>query len=403
MTQTKSKLLAVPGIDFDRSYAGTQYLLEELCAAFDVTACIFTEKKTQDWYRRLPIPCRIWPFQGSFWNAGRLRLMSKMFRLYVLARMLASRYVLITESAYLREAALAKKLRGRRMVLVQFCQELFLFEEWPAAWTWSATQKKWGHVPDIVIDVDPFRARIRKEYYRLKKLPHVLRNTLPHRQLPPRAPSGRLWELAETFPPPAGAPILVYTGGIFEDKPFNRIVDAVAGLKRNVFLLAFCTGPDALIQHYRNYAATQLAPGSFCLHRAISREQLRASLWEADVGIVDYSYAAIPTQNQRYCAPTKLYEYMACGLAILGSNNDSLRDVIEREGIGLCARGDAPADLTCALGEMLRQDLPAMKARAREAFATRYSYETACVDEVRQIAEEMRRLDPGARDGGEPE
>ena len=203
MTPPRSKLLVVPGIDFDRSYAGTQYLLEELSATFDVTACIFTEKQTAVWYRRLPIRCRIWPFLGTIWNVGRLRLMSKMFRLYVLARMLVSRYVLITESAYLREAALAKKLRGRRMVLVQFCQELFLFEEWPAAWTWSATQKKWGHVPDIVVDVDPFRARIRKEYYRLGKMPYVLRNTLPSRQLPPRAPPGRLWELAETPPPPS--------------------------------------------------------------------------------------------------------------------------------------------------------------------------------------------------------
>lgn len=397
MTPPKSKLLVVPGIDFDRSYAGTQYLLEELSATFDVTACIFTEKQTAVWYRRLPIRCRIWPFLGTIWNVGRLRLMSKMFRLYVLARMLVSRYVLITESAYLREAALAKKLRGRRMVLVQFCQELFLFEEWPAAWTWSATQKKWGHVPDIVVDVDPFRARIRKEYYRLGKMPYVLRNTLPSRQLPPRAPPGRLWELAETPPPPAGTSILVYTGGIFEDKPFDRIVDAVAGLKRSVFLLAFCTGPDALIQRYRDYAATRLAPGRFHLHRAIPREELRASLWEADIGIVDYCYTAIPTQNQRYCAPTKLYEYMACGLAILGSDNESLRAVIEREGIGSCARGDAPTDLSCALEEMLRQDVAAMKSRARAVFEARYSYEKACVDEVRRIAAELQQL--GRRGG----
>ena len=105
--------------------------------------------------------------------------------------------------------------------------------------------------------------------------------------------------------------------------------------------------------------------------------------------------------NQKYCAPTKLYEFMACGLAVLGSDNESLRGIIEREGIGLCARGDAPKDLARALEEMLRGGVADMKNRAGAVFAERYSYETACEDEVRRIADEMRRGrgGPGAAAG----
>ena len=275
------------------------------------------------------------------------------------------------------------------MVLTQFCQELFLPEEYPKD-RWPATQKRFARVPDIVIDVDPFRAKIRMEYYGLAHAPFVLRNTFPLSQMPPRAPRGRLWELAGIPPPPEGMPVLVHAGGVGREKPFDRIIDAVAALDRPVFLLAFCTATEEKIQRFRDYAAQKLKPGRFHLGPTVSREQLRASLWEADVGVVDYTFSVEPTVNQKYCAPTKLYEFMACGLAILGSNNDSLRDVIEREGIGRCAAGDAPRDLADALGRLLDSGAEEMKRKAQAMFADRYSYESACEAEVRNIAQAMR-------------
>lgn len=315
--------------------------------------------------------------------------MSKVFRIGIFFRMLFARQLLITETTYLREAAWAKKIRGRRMVLTQFCQELFLPEEYPRD-RWPATQKRLARVPDIVIDVDPFRAKIRKEYYGLAQTPYVLRNTFPLTQMPPRAPRGRLWQLAGISPPPAGMPVLVHAGGVGREKPFDRIIDAVAALDRPVFLLAFCTATEEKIQYFRDYAVQKLKPGRFHLGPTVPREQLRASLWEADVGVVDYTFSVEPTVNQKYCAPTKLYEFMACGLAILGSNNDSLRDVIEREGIGRCAAGDTPRDLADALDRLLDSGAEEMKRKAGEVFAERYSYETACEAEVRNIAKAMR-------------
>ena len=402
MAPRKDQLVAVAGTDFDRSYTGTLHLLESLAAEFDVEAHVFTDVGRGGWYARLPFACRAFPFRGSVWDGGRLKLMSKLFRVFIGLRMLFARRVLITETAYLREAALAKKIKGRRLVLVQFCQELALPEEYPHD-RWPRTQKRWARVPDVVIDVDPLRAKVRAEYYGLRQTPYVLRNTLALAQLPPRAPAGGLWALAGIAPPPPGLPVLVHAGGVVREKPFERIIDAVAALPEPVFLLAFCSAPAADIQRLRDYAAGKLRPDRFHLHPAVAREALRASWWEADVGVVDYAFSVEPTLNQKFCAPTKLYEFMACGLAVLGSDNESLRAIVEREGIGVCARGDAPADLARALGELLRQDLPAMKARAREIFAARYSYETTCADEVRRIAADMRRLERGAREGGEPE
>ena len=347
MRNRKPKLLVVVGIDFDRSYAGTQYLLEHLAERFQIVLCAYTDAQSGRWYRQLPFSRHVFPFRDSVWDGGRLRLMSKAFRALVFLRMLFARTVLVTETAYLREAAWAKIIRGSRMVLAQFCQELYFTEEYPLG-RWPATQKRYARLPDVVIDVDPFRAQIRAEYYGLPQTPYVLRNTFPLAQLPPPAPPGTLWKLAGIAPPPPGLPVLVHAGGVGREKPFDRVIEAVASLDHPVFLLAFCTATEEKIQHYRDLAVRKLKPGYFHLGPTIPRERLRASLWEADVGVVDYTFSVEPTVNQRHCAPTKLYEYMACGLAILGSNNDSLRAVIERAEIGRCAQGDAPRDLSRA-------------------------------------------------------
>lgn len=396
MRNHKPKLLVVVGIDFDRSYAGTQYLLEHLAERFQIVLCAYTDAHSGRWYRQLPFSRHVFPFRDSVWDGGRLRLMSKAFRAFVFLRMLFARTVLVTETAYLREAAWAKNIRGSRMVLAQFCQELYFTEEYPLG-RWPATQKRYARAPDVVIDVDPFRAAIRAEYYGLPRIPHVLRNTFPLAQLPPRAPPGTLWKLAGIAPPPVGGAIVVHAGGVGREKPFDRIIDAVAMLKSPPFLLAFCTATEETIQRFRVLAAEKLGPGRFHLGPTVSREELRASLWEADVGVVDYTYAVEPTVNQKYCAPTKLYEFMACGLAVWGSNNDSLRDVIEREGLGRCAAGDDPRDLAVALEALLASDLAAQKERARTMFAEKYSYEKVCEGTVRHIIADM--LAPACKHG----
>lgn len=399
MAARKDTLVAVAGTDFDRSYAGTLHLLEHLAAEFDVEAYVFTDAGRVEGYARLPFACRAVALSGSIWDGGRLKWMSKLFRIFIALRMLFARRVLITETTYLREAALAKKIKGRRLVLVQFCQELALPEEYPHD-RWPQVQKRLARVPDVVVDVDPLRAAARAEYYGLRQTPYVLRNTIARSQLPPPAPAGSLWALAGIAPPSPGLPVLVHAGGVVREKPLERVIDAVAAAAQPAFLLAFCSASEADVARLRGYAASKLPSDRFHLRSAVSRDALRASWWEADVGVVDYAFSVEPTLNQKYCAPTKLYEFMACGLAVLGSDNESLRTVVEGEGIGRCARGESPADLARALDELLRQDLPAMKARARTVFAERYSYEKTCADEVRRIVAEMRRLERRGRDGG---
>ena len=391
MARLREKLIAVIGADFDQAYSGTQYLLEYLNATFDVHAYVFANARHRQWYAQLPFRCHVMAFHDKRWHGWHARLMFRLFRLGMQVRMLFAHRVLITDAFCLREAARAKKVKGHRMVLVQFCQELALPEDYPDE-KWPRVQKQSAQVPDIVIDVDPLRAKARMSYYGLAHMPYVLRNTFPRSRMPPRAAPGRLWSLAGIPPPMSGVPVLVHAGGVGREKPFERIIDAVAVVKVPVYLLAFCMTSAEKLQNLREYARQKLSPDSFHFCQSVTREELRGSLWEADIGVVDYAFSVEPTVNQRYCAPTKLYEFMACGLAVVGSDNESLRNIIEAEGLGRCARGDAPRDLAQALTEMIRTGVEKMRYNAETAFAMRYSYEAICADVVQRVAAEIQSI-----------
>ncbi|MBC8478253.1 glycosyltransferase, partial [bacterium] len=112
------------------------------------------------------------------------------------------------------------------------------------------------------------------------------------------------------------------------------------------------------------------------------------ALGEADIGVIDYAYRVEPTLNQKYCAPTKLFEFMACGLALLGSANDSLYSIIVEHEIGACATDDSIEALAAALNKLLRytaNDLQSVKARARRVFAEKFSYEKCCSEPLREL------------------
>jgi glycosyltransferase involved in cell wall biosynthesis len=298
--------------------------------------------------------------------------------------MLFASQVLITESTYLLEAALVKRIKGKKFLLIQFSQELHLPEEYSGL-KMAKIYEIFAQVPDIVVDVEPNRARVRKERFGLKTLPVVLPNTIPFKALPGKAPSGTLAALAglTSF---HDLPVLLHMGGLGREKPLERVIDAVFFADAPVFFLAFCNGPNEQIQALQAYAASKLLADRFRILQGMPRDTLLASAWEADIGVIDYTYSVQPSTNQKYCAPTKLYEFMAIGLAVLGSNNDSLKEVVEKENIGICAGGDHVEDLGVALRQLLndREDLHSMKDRARKTFAERYSYERLCTSAINE-------------------
>lgn len=385
MTNIRSKkILIIPGTDFLRAYSGTLYLIKSLQhAEVTINIWIRCSKEDSEEYAKLKFPCKIFIKKNTqilFFD----RISSFTFKILIFLRMLIAKQVIITESTYLREAALVKKIKGNFIKLIQFCQELHIPEEYPG-WKLATLYEKYAQVPDMVIDVEPNRARIRKERFRLKAQPIVLFNTIPIDNLPLKAPIGTLALLAD-IPLTNSLPILLHMGGIGVEKPLERVIDAIAYSKSNIFFVAFCNGPINQIEELRKYAESKLVTNCYRILQAKPREILLASAWEADIGIIDYAFSVQPSSNQRFCAPTKLYEFLALGLAVLCSSNESLKNIVENERVGICSATDKIEDLGIALRNLInaQNELPAMKIRAKKVFIEKYSYDKLCYSVINE-------------------
>jgi glycosyltransferase involved in cell wall biosynthesis len=153
--------------------------------------------------------------------------------------------------------------------------------------------------------------------------------------------------------------------------------------------LAFCATTQKRYDEALAYAGQKLKHGTYKIFKRVKRSDLLPVLSQADVGIVDYPYSLEKTWNQKFCAPTKLYEYLAAGLAVVGSDNDSLRKVVENNKAGVCAKSDSVESLASAIDEVLSSEvtLRIMKGNAKHVFGEKYSYEKCCYPVVAQIAQ----------------
>jgi glycosyltransferase involved in cell wall biosynthesis len=350
--KNNSKILFLAGTEFLRTYSGTLYLIETLIKKkFDLTVYVRCKAKKKKEYEELPFRC--YP---------------------------------ITEHPFLREVKWAKRFNNR-MKLVQFCQELYIPEEEPGNHI-AHFYSRYACVPDLVIDVEPNRAGLRQRLFGLKETPLVLPNSLPTSAVPPRAHRGKLAELAGT-PLPDDVPIVLYTGGIGKEKPLERVIDVISMAMLPVYFLSFCNASEYDISKLIDYARAKLPFGNFRIRSSIKKEVLLASTWEADIGVIDYSYSIEPSSNQKFCAPTKLYEYMASGLAILGSNNKSLKDIIEKEGIGCCSKDDTVLSMANALNSLI-EDIERLKQinhRSESLYHYKYCYEKLCKKQISKICD----------------
>ena len=379
------KLLVIPSQEFSTTYSGTRYLLSELSKrGVFVTVFLRVPPERMSQYAGVPFKIDFFTWWSPCWPKWKRVISILYYRILILFRLMRARAVLLTESLYLPEVTFVKRLRPS-MCFIQYCQELHIPEEYPQLW--SAKQYgKYAHIADLVLDVEPHRAQIRKQRFSLRSLPIVIRNTLPYNLI---SHDGSFSELTGCEIP-KDRPIVLYAGGIGVEKPFSRIIHAIAAQKGCCRLVAFCATTPGLLWDAQAQAAKSLPKGSYLISGGVNHDSLIRAMHEADIGLVDYSYSIEPTTNQKFCAPTKLYEYLAAGLAVVGSNNESLREVIENNHVGFCAETDSDASFAEALTRVIA-NVDEMRARAANVFREKYSYEKCCIPAVDEIYEWLKK------------
>lgn len=280
----------------------------------------------------------------------------------------------------LREG-MAFKRRHPGKVLIEYAAELGRPDE-PVAFATDRLEPydRCAGAPDMVIDVEPHRAAIRKQRLRIPGDVFVIPNTLPKSALPPRAPPGALDRIAGVILP-KDKRIVLLTGPV-TGTTIGEVSAMLPATSDRVFLLWMAAGSNANIEEGRTALAATAAKDRFHICQGVPRPTLLAAIHEADVGLVVYSYRSYPTENQQFAAPGKLYEYIATGLPVVSYGNPSIRAVVEEYGLGTCAEEDTPESLGRAIDALLdRPDFASLRRHVATVFT-----ETLCYDELSREA-----------------
>ncbi|HEY6653612.1 MAG TPA: glycosyltransferase [Solirubrobacterales bacterium] len=221
-----------------------------------------------------------------------------------------------------------------------------------ARWWLLACESLFVRCAHETITASPGYAEVMSHRYRTKP-PRVIRNIPESDRLP-------------DAPVPNGDPTAVYVGALTTGRGLEISIKALAHLSKVRLRLV---GPG----HARYRAdLADLAHAEGVAERveftgAVSPEELLSEIAGASVGLALIQPVCL---SYRMSLPNKLFEYVAAGLPVLGSDLPAIGGLVSEYGIGLLAQPEDPADVATKLREMIRPERnEAFRAAARRAAA----------------------------------
>ena len=367
--EPKNNILLLAAVGFTKSYGGTLNLIRliESISSNSVKIRVRDDLENAVVYARIGVNVSIIPFRREQ-NVPIRRIRELFDQFTLLVHILRCNVLIITEERYLILAYIAKLLKPGLKVIC-FMQELHL----PSEYTYYKFKlyAKATKAFDLFIDVDEDRLSCRASEFSLPTRCAVLPNTVEKNQLLGETQSNALINYLCKYGKniDRDRPIVIYTGGVDATKPLDRILEAISLCNKSFSFVAFCNADPKTIERLQRLAVNKSdLRRSICVLPAISKEDLMLLLPCADVGIVDYSIANSDTANQRYCAPTKFYEYLRAGLAVATSENVLFRKIIDNYGCGCYAESASVNSLANAIDICVSEDLYGKRNKALEAF-----------------------------------
>lgn len=203
---------------------------------------------------------------------------------------------------------------------------------------------------------------------------HVLYNCPPRTTPSTYAPLRRALSLADTVP------LLVYHGSLTPHRGLEQLLEAIARPELRDAHLAFM-GFGALMGWLRAEAGNARYSGRVHVLDAVAPERLTDWLRGVDVAVAPIQDS---TLNHRYSSPNKVFEAIAAGTPVAGSDFPEFRRVINDPHFGpLGALFDPsrPEDIARAVRGILDADpaeRAALRRRCLEASRLRWNWETEC-------------------------
>jgi glycosyltransferase involved in cell wall biosynthesis len=219
------------------------------------------------------------------------------------------------------------------------------------------------------VTVSPPIARWLERRYHLK---HV--ELLPNY---PEADPGSRRDLRTRITPPGlprKAQIILYLGGLIEERGLEALVQSIPLLRSRAHLVLL--GKGALEGPLRRLAAELEVDRRVHVLAPVPSDEVVGWAASADIGVSPLVPSSL---NNRYSLGNKLFQYMAAGLPVLASDFPQVRDVVVGNDAGLCIDTTDPHQIASAIDALLADEdrRGRMGRNARRAVEERYNWDVA--------------------------
>lgn len=363
------------------AYSGVQYICDELTRmGFEVElSCRIPAAQvpaTAAWRFSIYNVATTW-----YGNTRIIRTVFYWLRILLLfAR--GERNFIFHEAHFFRFVALFKRL-SHRTRCVHYATELYTEKDEPAHAGILAYYRKSASLPDLVVECDQQRAVYRQQEYGITSPICVIPNTLPVASYKDAARSAL--EQKINAGNSSNLPIMVYSGAGYLHRELDRIIDGVSQARTQVFFVLICYGPDSELDKVRQYAVEALGPANVLFVSNASRDDIKRALNIADAGVVYYRPSL--SIGNRFAAPTKFFEYVAAGVRVVSSHNDSLKPLIDAHQLGHYTQDESATAIAHAVDAVFADTTaPSLiRERIRRVFREKLCFEVAARDGISKI------------------
>lgn len=224
---------------------------------------------------------------------------------------------------------------------------------------WAQIEARYIGACDVVVTVNPLIAAELKRRYALSEV-QVIYNA--ERTSRARAESRRLHEI---FGLSVDKKILLMQGGLSAGRNLEVLVGAMRHVQ-NPFVLLVVLGDGLLSHRLQKLAQQEGLLGRVYFHAAVPQNALLELTAAADAGVIPYQATCL---NNLYCTPNKLFEFIAAGLPILGTDLPEIRKFVQEQDIGLVGDTSSPRSLATLIDDFFSDEQRFALWKARGAVA----------------------------------
>ncbi len=302
----------------------------------------------------------------------RLRTLEFLIRSIVCAWNRRFDIVIATGTLTFLAAHILKRMK-RAGILVYYAIELSLPQEQGADFS-IAYQYRLSKEADIVVATGQHRAKVMKEQFRLFRFPLVIENCPLYYEY------GKNNQLREIIEKKGSKPkfIVIYQGGLNQHRCVLEMIESVASWEANAALVILGYGGKEYIMRIEEAIKNKgLENKIFYLGwLSCSREELLKMTSGADLGLAFHRWRGLNMTYATYWTPNKAYDYIACGIPTIASDNPSL-NFVQEEGLGVCVDPQDPSAIASAVNRILQDAniYKNMREKANIIFKEKYNYQ----------------------------